>query len=260
MGSQGLRFIKEKIITSPNFENMFKFRDSYRWLIIVSVIGNIAFATLLLAEQAGAANVMSVVGTIEVYDSDGETPMTSYDFPLFTGGSAETFVKDFFVNNTGNQPVYVYWNISESSIVWEAHTPHLDMYDHLEDDTWKYSFGIRQDFSTPTDYWSPDVEAIFLSVGDGIKLRCELYYTGEPNTAETFTMTLSLRACMTITGDVNSDGVVDAADLYELSRAYGSELGKPNWNPNCDINGDGKVDASDMFTLCRNFGKTASKQ
>ena len=253
-------FIKEKAIRSPNFENMLKSRDSYRWLIIVSVIGNIVFVTLLLAEPAGAANVMSVEGTIEVYDSDGETPLTSYDFPLFTGGRAETFVKDFFVNNTGNQPVYVYWNISESSIVWEAQTLHLDMYDHFEDDTWKFSFGIRQDFSPPTDYWQPDGAAIFLSVGEGIKLRCELYYTGEPNTAETFTMTLSLCACVAIAGDVNGDAVVDAADLYELSTAYGSELGESNWNPNCDINGDGKVDALDMFTLCKNFGKTASMQ
>ncbi len=260
MGSQGLRFIKEKVVRSSNFENMLKSRDLYCWFIIVSVIGNTVVVALLLAEQADAANVMSVVGSIEVYDSDGETPMTSYDFPLFTGGSAETFTKDFFVNNTGNQPVYVYWNISESSIVWEAHTLHLDMYDHFEGDMWKYSFGIRQDFSPPTDYWRPDVEAIFLSVGAGIKLRCELCYTGEPNTAETFTMTLSLRACVAIAGDVNGDGVVDAADLYELSKAYGSELGEPNWIPNCDINGDGRVDALDMFTLCKNFGKTASMQ
>jgi len=60
--------------------------------------------------------------------------------------------------------------------------------------TWKYSFGIRQDFSTPADYWHPDREAIFLDVSEGIKLRFELYYTGEPNTAETFTMTLSFYA------------------------------------------------------------------
>ncbi len=260
MGSQGLRFAKEKVVRSSNFENMLKFRDIYRWLIIASVIGNIVVVTLLLAEQAGAASVVSVVGAIEVYDSDGETPLTSYDFPLFTGGSAETFTKDFFVNNTGNELVYVYWNISESSIVWEAQTPHLDAYDHFEDATWKYSLGIRQDFSTPTDYWRPEAEAIFLSVGAGIKLQCELYYTGEPNTAETFTMTLSLRACVAIAGDVNGDGVVDAADLYELSTAYGSELGEPNWNPNCDINGDGRVDALDMFTLCKNFGKAASMQ
>jgi hypothetical protein len=239
---------------------MLKSRDLYCWFIIGLVIGNIVLVTLLLAEPAGAANVVSVIGAIEVYDSDGETPMTDYAFPLFTGGSAETFTKDFFVNNTGNQPVYVYWNISESSIVWEAHTPHLNMYDHFEDNTWKHSFGIRQDFSPPTDYWRPDGEAIFLSVGEGIKLRCELYYTGEPNTAETFAMTLRLCACVAIAGDVNGDAVVDAADLYELSAAYGSELGESNWNPNCDINGDGKVDALDMFTLCKNFGKTASVQ
>jgi hypothetical protein len=175
---------------------MVKLSKYYRRLIIVLVIINIAFATLFLTKRAGAGNVVSVVGAIEVYDSDGISPLTSYDFPLFIGGIADTFLKNLFVNNTGNQPVYVCWNISTSSIAWEARTPNLDAYDHYEDDTRKYGFAIRQDFSTPTDYWHPNREAIFLGVSEGIKLRLELHYTGEPNTAETFTMTISFYACM----------------------------------------------------------------
>jgi len=57
-------------------------------------------------------------------------------------------------------------------------------------------------------------------------------------------------------GDVNGDGSVDASDLSELSNVYGSELGDPNWNPNCDFNRDHKVDASDLFDLGKNYGKT----
>jgi len=188
---------------------MVKLSKYYRRLIIVLVISNIAFATLFLTKLVGAGNVVSVIGAIEVYDSDGVSPLTSYDFPLFTGAVAETFLKYFFVNNTGNQPVYVYWNISTSSIAWEARTPNLDVYDYCEDSTWKYSFGIRQDFLTPTDYWHPDREAIFLGVSEGIKLRFELYYTGEPNTAETFTMTISFYA----TSEDSQDPVVMLEDL-----------------------------------------------
>jgi hypothetical protein len=59
-------------------------------------------------------------------------------------------------------------------------------------------------------------------------------------------------------GDVNGDGSVDASDLSELSKAYGSEPGDSNWDPNCDFNDDAKVDASDLFDLSKNYGVTDS--
>jgi len=59
---------------------------------------------------------------------------------------------------------------------------------------------------------------------------------------------------VTIPGDVDGDGDVDASDLYDLSMAYGSELGDPTWNLDCDFNLDNKVDGSDLFELNRNFG------
>jgi len=60
---------------------------------------------------------------------------------------------------------------------------------------------------------------------------------------------------VTIPGDDDGDGDVDASDLFDLSKAYGSEPGDDNWNPNCDLNNDGKVDASDLFDQSRNYGK-----
>jgi len=59
-----------------------------------------------------------------------------------------------------------------------------------------------------------------------------------------------------ISGDVNGDKVVDVYDLSDLGKAYGSELGDPNWNQECDFNRDNKVDASDLFDLNENYGKT----
>jgi len=61
---------------------------------------------------------------------------------------------------------------------------------------------------------------------------------------------------VTIQGDVNGDRLVDAADLVDLNKAYGSTLGSPTWNANCDINGDNKVDALDLFLHGKNYGKT----
>ena len=58
-------------------------------------------------------------------------------------------------------------------------------------------------------------------------------------------------------GDVDGDGDVDASDLFDLSKAYSSEPGDANWNPDCDFNGDDRVDAADLFDLSKNYGKTA---
>jgi hypothetical protein len=59
-----------------------------------------------------------------------------------------------------------------------------------------------------------------------------------------------------IPGDVNGDGIVDASDLFDLSKAYGSVPGDSNWNPGCDFNGDNEVYASDLFDLIENYGGT----
>ena len=64
-------------------------------------------------------------------------------------------------------------------------------------------------------------------------------------------------AFITITGDVNGDDKVDASDLFDLSKAYGSTPTDPNWNSDCDFNRDDKVDACDLFVLSKKFGKTS---
>ena len=51
---------------------------------------------------------------------------------------------------------------------------------------------------------------------------------------------------ITIPGDLNGDGCVDAADLGTLFAAWGTPAG--------DLNGDGTTDASDMGILLGNWG------
>ncbi len=60
----------------------------------------------------------------------------------------------------------------------------------------------------------------------------------------------------TILGDADGDGTVDALDLFDLSKTYGSEPGDANWNPNCDFNDDEKIDDLDLSDLSKNYGKT----
>jgi len=57
--------------------------------------------------------------------------------------------------------------------------------------------------------------------------------------------------------DINSDGNVDAEDLYILAVAYGSHVGDPTYNSDSDIDGDGDVDADDLYIFSGNYGKIA---
>lgn len=164
-------------------------------LVIILAASNVAFAVLYMTKNVNITGGVSAVGAIEIYQEDGVTPLTSYDFPLFTGGTAGPQYLDFFVNNTGNQPVYVTWNISASSISWEIA---LDGHRHWENSVIKYWCQLYRE-EIPGSYWYPYTtgtpqETVFLAVGAGIKIRLWLTYTGQPATAETFSLVISFYA------------------------------------------------------------------
>ena len=165
--------------------------------IAASVVGlflliNVSLALYFMTVQVDiSGGVVATVGTIAVYQSDGVTPLVNHDFPLFTGGYPYQWPVIFFINNTGEIPVHVYWNMSASSIDWTWET--LE-YMHREETTPKYTFQIQQDWSGMPEYWEADTEAIILAVDEGVELRMRLLYTGDPNTSETFTLTESFYA------------------------------------------------------------------
>jgi serine protease AprX len=61
---------------------------------------------------------------------------------------------------------------------------------------------------------------------------------------------------ISMVGDINADGKVDAKDVYIAAQAYGSRPGYPYWNANCDINDDGTSDLKDYYIVCKNYGKS----
>jgi len=56
-------------------------------------------------------------------------------------------------------------------------------------------------------------------------------------------------------GDINGDQSVDAFDLAIFGRAWGSNVGDPQYDPLCDFNHDGAVNAWDLAVLARNYGQ-----
>lgn len=165
-------------------------------IILLLAISNVAVALYYMSRDVDITGGVDTVGSIIVYDSDGLTEMTSYDFPNFTGGTGGTYFKTFFINNTGNQPVYVYWNISASSLSWAALA---NGYSYVIDLTTKYYFFIQTSWTPdPFDYWSPNdyttPESLLIPVGEGIELRMFHQYLGEPTTAEEYSLTMTFYA------------------------------------------------------------------
>jgi len=56
--------------------------------------------------------------------------------------------------------------------------------------------------------------------------------------------------------DLNGDGKIDVKDVFIASKAFGSFLGHPQWNPNVDLNDDRRIDLRDLYLVFSNFGKT----
>ena len=109
-------------------------------LVFLLATSSVVFAALYMTKDVEITGGVSVVGAIEVYDDDGTTVLTSFTFPNFTGGVSDMYTKQIFINNTGNQPVYVYWNISTSSISWGKFS---SQYYHEEAVTYKYWLDIK---------------------------------------------------------------------------------------------------------------------
>ena len=157
-------------------------------LVIVLVITNITFAVLYMTRDVTITGGVSTVGSIEVYEDDGTTLLTNIDFENFTGGVAHTNEQIFFVNNTGNQPVYAYWNISSSSIIWEVGAVG---YVHKPGGLDKYTFTIS---NATYHAWLPNTQGVLIDVDEGAWFTFHLGYTGDVKTAETFSLTVTFYA------------------------------------------------------------------
>jgi len=61
---------------------------------------------------------------------------------------------------------------------------------------------------------------------------------------------------VTVSPDVNGDGIVDISDIVLAGQSLGSYPGHPRWNPIADLNLDSLVDIFDLVLIARSFGKT----
>lgn len=62
-----------------------------------------------------------------------------------------------------------------------------------------------------------------------------------------------------INGDTDPDNEVNLVDFGQISAAFGSISGDPNWNPNADLDGDGEVTLVDYGILAARFGQAGDE-
>ncbi len=171
-------------------------------LLITLTSTSVAFAVIYMTKSVNITGGVSVVGAIEVYEDDGTTPLTSYDFPNFTGGQGLNQFMNFFINNTGNQPVYVYWNMSSASSTtsayWTATSMGYSGWEGSPPPINKYGFYIATSWPSPYVYWASNEwttpGVLYLDVGEGKELRIFHSYTGLVVTAELYSFTLNFYA------------------------------------------------------------------
>ncbi len=63
---------------------------------------------------------------------------------------------------------------------------------------------------------------------------------------------LAIKTIPCVNGDVNRDGIVNAADLAAVAAAFNT---RPPVNPHADLNGDGIVNIFDLAVVAMNFGR-----
>ena len=77
-------------------------------LILTLAATNATLAVMYLQKDVSITGGVATQGSIEVYQADGTTPLTTFDFPLFTANPPHTHTVTFYVENTGNVATVVF--------------------------------------------------------------------------------------------------------------------------------------------------------
>jgi hypothetical protein len=164
-------------------------------LIVALAVCTVFLTLLLSAKPVEAYSGITTEGDIRICTESGQSELTIIRFPLFTAGRPDKQDEWFIVRNVAEQPVYVSWSISSSSILWSpVASGSQSGYDHDEGGVQKYTFRILQHDQGKVMCLAPEQAILVLKERESVKLCFELAYSGSPTTAETFTMTVTFHA------------------------------------------------------------------
>ena len=139
-------------------------------------------------------------GTIETYEEDQTTTMTAIAMPDFPATSDQSINHFFWIKNTGNVQVKVYWYISSGNPSWSLDTG-TQTYISQENSQTKFRLAISNqqnpDGSQGTGYWNPDPsgnQVVTLDTGQSAKFALTMTHFAAVNTPGQFNFVLSFDA------------------------------------------------------------------
>jgi hypothetical protein len=169
--------------------------------IITLITTNVALAYMYMNKDVMISGGVKASGAIAIYQEDGVTELTDLNFPLFEG-STHSASRFFFLKNTGNLPVNVYWSISSSNPAFWSLESGGQAYVYTEETQTKFRFSINKQIlpnGNPGngEIWYPDptgTQFLTIDVGQSAKLAMDLLHYTAVNTPSTFSFVLSFYA------------------------------------------------------------------
>jgi hypothetical protein len=170
-------------------------------LVLTLLSTNIALAIVYMTKTVTITGGVAETGTIEVYQENAETTLTTIAISQFQGTTHSNYTY-FWINNTGNMPVKINWEITNPNPTgWTIDTPNQG-YIFTENTNTKYTFSINNQINpdgTPgTGKWLPDptgtTQTITIPVGKAAKFSMDLIHNQAVNTPGDFSFGLSFTA------------------------------------------------------------------
>lgn len=168
-------------------------------ILLVLFAANAALAIMYLNKDVAISGGVASTGSIALYKENGETTLTSIDFPVFTANPPHSHSQWFFINNTGNMPIVVYWDIS--NCIPNNWSKDLDgnAYVFSENGDSKFRFSINKTIvpDGSTGFWKPGLSSLnglAIGVGQAAKLNIDLLHYVNVTMPGTFSFVLSFYA------------------------------------------------------------------
>jgi hypothetical protein len=168
-------------------------------LIITLTSINVAIAAYYMTAKVAVHGGVAASGTIVIYQSDGQTGLTTLNIPDFQGESTSNTY--FWIKNTGNVAVAINWFIANGNPdLWTIESGG-QAYIYTESSQVKFRVVIYNqegpDGGPPSGLWSPSLtgtEVYTLQPGKSAKFSMDLQYTAAVNTIGGFDFDLSFSA------------------------------------------------------------------
>lgn len=148
---------------------------------------------------------------------------------------------------------------SDKDGVWFEGTAQMAIAFQIKKETSKADEFLAEIERAQTEGTNNNGKGIIAACHDGVSTGFEWQYFSRLHTGVTAWFIFAKQGynpLKFLRGDVNNDDKVDIFDLVIVGKAFGSQPGDSNWNPDADLNNDGAINIFDLAIVGKNFGKS----